>query len=264
MTLRLVTALGLALAMAGCSLPGGGDGPGRAIANPDALAEPTPRPEPPSRYGNPDSYTVNGERYHTLDSAAGYNERGVASWYGSKFHGRRTSSGETFDMYRLTAAHRSLPLPTFVEVTHLGNGRSIVVRVNDRGPFADDRIIDLSYGAAAKLRMLKSGTARVRVRALTPGEPHPPERTAASTPVGGSGGYWVQVGAFRDRDNAFRMLGRVEASGVEAPARVREPADGEPFYRVHVGPVDTRGRAERLAERLAGDGVPTGHVIGVD
>ena len=130
--------------------------------------EPVPRVEPPSRSGNPDTYVVFGRRYRVSETSAGYRERGIASWYGEAFHGRKTSSGPPFDMFELSAAHKSLPLPTYVRVTHLENGRSIVVRVNDRGPFVGDRIIDLSYAAAARLGMVEEGTARVEVVALEP------------------------------------------------------------------------------------------------
>lgn len=126
-----------------------------------------PRDLPKSRIGNPASYVVFGERYPVLDSAQGFTERGIASWYGSKFHGRKTSSGETYNMYNMTAAHKHLPLPTFVQVTNMDNGRQLVVKVNDRGPFVDDRIIDLSYGAAARLGVLKTGTANVEVVAVS-------------------------------------------------------------------------------------------------
>lgn len=124
--------------------------------------------EPPSHTGNPDSYTVFGKDYFVDKTSEGYREQGVASWYGSKFHGKRTSSGTPYDMYAMTAAHKSLPIPTYVRVTHQDNGRSIVVRVNDRGPFVGDRIIDLSYAAAVKLDMVGSGTAPVEVVALPP------------------------------------------------------------------------------------------------
>lgn len=134
---------------------------------PDAV----PRDEPLSQYGNPESYTVYGETYQVLPSAQGYGERGYASWYGRKFHGRRTSSGEIYDMYQMTAAHRTLPLPSFVRVMNLENNREIVVRVNDRGPFHSDRIIDLSYAAAAKLGILDAGSAMVKVEAINTGNP---------------------------------------------------------------------------------------------
>jgi rare lipoprotein A len=127
-----------------------------------------PLPESKSRYGNPETYVVFGKRYSVLDTSAGFVEEGIASWYGEPFHGRRTSSGETYDMYTLTAAHKHLPLPTYALVTNLDNGRRIVVRVNDRGPFHEDRVIDLSYAAALELDMVGPGTARVNVRALDP------------------------------------------------------------------------------------------------
>jgi rare lipoprotein A len=135
------------------------------IAN---IPEPSPRQEPPSLTGNPDSYAVFGKRYYVLGTSEGYRKTGIASWYGSDFHGKKTSSGPPFDMYAVSAAHKSLPLPTYVKVTHLHNGRSIVVKVNDRGPFVDDRIIDLSYAAAEKLDMIEEGTAPVEVVALPP------------------------------------------------------------------------------------------------
>lgn len=131
---------------------------------PDAV----PTTEPPSRYGNPAQYEVFGRTYRTRASSEGYDERGLASWYGTRFHGRRTASGEIYDMFKMTAAHRYLPLPTYVEVTNLDNGKRVIVRVNDRGPFVDDRIIDLSYAAAHRLDMVDQGVARVHVRAVQP------------------------------------------------------------------------------------------------
>ena len=134
----------------------------------DAVPDAVPVEEPLSRYGNPEEYEVFGESYRVMDSSEGYVAEGLASWYGDEFQGRRTSSGEPFDMYLMTAAHRTLPIPTYVEVTNLENGRVAVVRVNDRGPFHSDRIIDLSYVAARKLGIVGPGTAKVRVRALEP------------------------------------------------------------------------------------------------
>ncbi|HEY0802323.1 MAG TPA: septal ring lytic transglycosylase RlpA family protein, partial [Steroidobacteraceae bacterium] len=132
----------------------------------ESVPDLVPRVEPRSRHGNPPFYDVFGKRYFVLSSNVGYVERGVASWYGPGFHKVRTSNGETYDMYAMTAAHRTLPLPVFVRVTNLQNGRSVVVRVNDRGPFVGNRIIDLSYTAASKLGMLRNGTAMVEVRSL--------------------------------------------------------------------------------------------------
>jgi rare lipoprotein A len=142
---------------------------------PDAV----PRIEPRSPYGNPPFYTVAGRRYVVLPSSTGYVERGVASWYGTEFHGLRTSTGEAYDMFAMTAAHKTLPLPCYARVTNLSNGRSAVVRINDRGPFVDNRIIDLSYSAARKLDMIRNGTAFVQVEVLTPAAP----ATTAGLPV---------------------------------------------------------------------------------
>jgi rare lipoprotein A len=134
--------------------------------NPDDIADAVPGEEPRSAYGNPDSYVVNGKRYYTLRTAEGFAERGIASWYGNPFHGRRTSSGEVYDMYRMTAAHKQLPLPTYVQIRNLDNGRTATVKVNDRGPFKDNRVIDLSYAAALKLGVVAKGTAFVEIRAV--------------------------------------------------------------------------------------------------
>jgi len=135
----------------------------------NAIPDAVPAAEPPSKYGNPPQYRVDGHTYHVLDHPHGYEAEGIASWYGSDFQGKRTSSGEPYDMYLMTAAHRTLPIPTYIEVTNLENGRTVVVRVNDRGPFHSERIVDLSYVAARKLGIVGPGTARVRIRALEPG-----------------------------------------------------------------------------------------------
>lgn len=160
--------------------------PSKLSAIPDAK----PRAEPRSRYGNPKSYVVLGKRYHTLPTSAGFVERGHASWYGRKFHGRRTSSGEKYNMYAMTAAHKRLPLPSYVQVTNLSNGKRVVVKVNDRGPFHGNRVIDLSYTAAHKLDLVKHGTAMVEVRAIDPktkrpyGKTRPETRVVSAKPLG--------------------------------------------------------------------------------
>lgn len=153
------------VALSACRLAGTGPLPG-----PTPPATGTPTVEPPSRSGNMVEYEQGGRTYRVLESSYGYDERGVASWYGEKFHGRRTSSGEPFDMYRMSGAHRTLPIPAWVRVTNLANGRSVLLRVNDRGPFADPdrRIIDVSYAAAVELGMVETGTAPVRVQAVDP------------------------------------------------------------------------------------------------
>jgi rare lipoprotein A len=164
-----LAALPLALVFAGCTMVGA---PGTVVPPPPGGAIPdlVPRAEPPAASGNMLQYEQNGRTYRVLDWSYGYDERGTASWYGEQFHGRPTSSGEPFDMYQLSAAHRTLPLPTYVRVTNLANGQSVIVRVNDRGPFADtaNRIIDVSYAAAIRLGIVRSGTANVRVQAVEP------------------------------------------------------------------------------------------------
>ena len=151
----------------------------------DLIPEPVVVAEPRSRYGNRSPYTVLGKSYRVLDDAEGYVDRGIASYYGQKFHGRRTSSLEVYDMYTFSAAHKTLPLPSYARVTNLANGESVVVRVNDRGPFHEGRIIDLSYAAAVKLGIHRSGTARVEVRALVPGVAEPVPEVAAAAPASG-------------------------------------------------------------------------------
>lgn len=165
---ELLFRFGLIALLAGCAGTGNRDGAPDETPDLSNIDDAVPRVEPKSKYGNPKSYVVFGKRYYTKDSAIGHVERGTASWYGKKFHGRRTSSGERYDMYAMTAAHKSLPLPSYARVTNLENGRSAVVRVNDRGPFHGRRVIDLSYAAAHKLGVVRQGTALVEVRTIDP------------------------------------------------------------------------------------------------
>jgi rare lipoprotein A len=245
----LVLAVGLCLA--GCQSNSGRSGSGPASrAEQDGpphvipggladLPDPEVRHQRPTQRGNPASYTVLGKTYRVLNTAAGYDAVGNASWYGRKFHGRLTSSGEPFDMYQLTAAHRTLPIPTYARITNLDNGRTTIVRINDRGPFHDDRIIDLSYAAAVKLGFAAVGTARVRVEVLEPGED-----------------FVLQAGAFSDLDRADRLKAALN-SLTGTPAYVVK-VSGESLYRVRLGPVRGRSEAERLKEviRAADFGVP--------
>ncbi len=164
----------------GLYAPDVADGAPEIPPNVANLPEPVPHPEPLSRYGNRSPYTVLDKTYTVLPSAAGYIERGIASWYGTKFDGRPTSSLEPYDMYQFSAAHRTLPLPSYARVTNLENGRSVIVRINDRGPFHEGRLIDLSYAAAIKLGVNVHGTAQVEVRGIDPGQPLPPAPSASS------------------------------------------------------------------------------------
>ena len=248
-----------AMALAGAA----GDGPGdveRALA---ARPEPV-RDLPRSARGNTDGYTVFGRTYRVLDSAHGHLEDGTASWYGSKFHGRDTSSGEPYDMHLLTAAHRSLPLPTFARVTRRDTGASVTVKVNDRGPFVDDRAIDLSYAAAAQLDMLDSGTAPVTIEALSghlPAAPSAVRATASSAAPpaaagragrAGSGTHWIQLGAFGERANA-RALYDATADAVALPARLEHDVAAG-LYRVRLGPFADPGQLRAAASVLADAG----------
>jgi rare lipoprotein A len=230
-----------------------GDGPGVPI-DVASIQSVVPRNEPRSRYGNPSSYEVNGRRYHVMASSKGYLAKGKASWYGRKFHGRRTSSGEPFNMYAMTAAHKSLPLPTYVIVTNRKNGLQAVVKVNDRGPFVDDRLIDLSYAAAAKLGILANGTGDVEIRALQEGQAIP---RSASAPLAVSGdSVYVQLGAFQHRTNAELLRAKVSGADVRS-ARVSQARGdkGAPVYRVRVGPLDSESEVKAVLAKLQRAGI---------
>jgi rare lipoprotein A len=183
-----------------------------------------------------------GQRYHVLTDSEGYTEQGVASWYGREFHGRRTSNGEVYDMYAMTAAHKTLPLPTTARVTNLSTGKSIIVRINDRGPFKKGRLIDLSYGAARELGFLNTGTAMVEVQAL-PGEAPaatidtPPDVAAAAQPPPPARAMYAQVGAFGQRQNAEDLKRRLEQQGLRNVVIRYDAGAAQPLYRVRVGPV---------------------------
>ena len=203
------------------------------------LPDPVVRPLPKAERGNK-PYTVWGQRYEVLPSAAGYDVVGLASWYGTKFDGRLTSSGEVYDMYKLTAAHRSLPIPTYVRVTNLDNGLNSVVRVNDRGPFHPDRLIDLSYAAAVKLGFEDQGTARVRVVAVAPEDEFPPVSAAAGPP------FYVRAGRFEDLASAEALRANVYALAPGTAFVVR----GQAGYQVRIGPLATQRQAERMRAML--------------
>jgi rare lipoprotein A len=252
----------------GCSSPSPyvrSDGEPSAAASPPNAGVETPR----SDRGNPPFYDVLGKRYHVLPSSHGYRARGVASWYGRDFHGLSTSSGETYNMHAMTAAHTTLPLPTWVEVTNLANGEHVIVKVNDRGPFVDNRLIDLSYAAALKLDMVRNGTARVEVRALgaAPDDVPPVTVAAAPAPVlpasaaglatdapagvaAASQQIFVQVGAFGDRGNAARLVERLRVNGF-ANAFVAADGDGRrALHRVRLGPLRDAREFDEVSARL--------------
>jgi rare lipoprotein A len=226
----------------------------------------TPKVEPKSRYGNPANYEVLGKEYHVMQSAKGFTQNGIASWYGSKFHGQRTSDGEVYDMHKMTAAHKTLPLPSYVEVTNHNNGRKIIVRVNDRGPFHKGRIIDLSYAAAAKLGVTKTGTAPVTIRVVTPDtindngaakataaatatiKPH--EATRDASLISDEGKLFVQVVAYSTEDAALKMLKELRDQNFSGGRIHVEKIGRKLIYRVRIGPVPTRDVAEKLLAEL--------------
>ena len=216
-----------------------------------------PKYEPKSRYGNPESYVVFGKRYYVMESSVGFVERGIASWYGTKFHGRRTSSGETYDMYAMTAAHKNLPLPTYVKVTNLENGKDIIVKVNDRGPFHEGRVIDLSYTAAIKLDIVKKGTGKVEVRAIQPGEPVQ-QVAKATTPVktvSNNDGFYIQVGSFGELANAEKMRQKISPLGEQLVKINQSIVDGKTLYRVRIGPINDIDVSDSITSQLENYGI---------
>lgn len=258
LTLAVLTLAACRTAPAPRSAP---PGPPPSPATIDRIPDAVPRAEPRSRHGNPAFYEVFGRRYFVLPSSSGYRERGVASWYGADFHGGRTANGDQYDMHAMTAAHKTLPLPSYVQVINLKNGKTITVRVNDRGPFVANRLIDLSYTAAAKLDMIRDGTTLVEVRAV---DGSGAAAIAAMAPPAGSLGspapakfdeLYVQAGAFSEPANAERLLERLRAAGLGVAFVRRDEVDGRPLYRVRVGPVPSVAEFDRLVEKLRGVGI---------
>ena len=290
MRVSLVLAITASLLLAACSSGSGlrGDGPPASGSTriPELPDDPIPRPEPRSRYGNGPVYEVFGKRYTVMPSSKGYQERGVASWYGKKFHGNLTSNRETYDMYQMTAAHKSLPLPTYVRVRNLRNNKSVIVRVNDRGPFVHNRIIDLSYSAATKLDMIRDGTSLVEVTAINFDEPSGDRPTRATTPptpatapdavastaavqaadptpsdANRRDDIYVQVGAFGDRANAERRLRFLNSSGISNAFIYEDFASSPPLLRVRIGPVADVIQYDILVEELENIGVMDPYLI---
>ena len=264
------------------------NGPAAPLIDVSKIPEPVPKVEPRSRYGNKPTYSVLGQSYHVLDDARGYDEKGLASWYGNKFHGYMTSSFEAYDMYAFSAAHKTLPLPSYARVTNLDNGKSVIVRINDRGPFHENRIIDLSYAAAVKIGIWPKGTGVVEVRAIDPSQPdveRPSTRTVATSPahapppslvaatriapgkspaavargdtssfatVGtrGAARIYLQLGAFDDRANAERAGANATRAGLEHVGIESVAVAGRTVHRVRVGPVADAAAADALSERI--------------
>ena len=226
------------------------DGPPLLPRSVDHIPDAIPKKEPLAQRGNPDSYEVFGKRYYTQKSSSGYKKRGLASWYGTKFHGKSTSSGEPYDIYAMTAAHKTLPLPTYAKVTNLDNGKSVIVKINDRGPFHSDRLIDLSYAAARKLGIYGKGTGHVEVEAIhadspTMNIPSAPKRSLAQT----TKPLYLQVGIFTEQKNAHDLAKKLKAYGTTSiqSHQVQQKA----HFRVLLGPLKSKSEATALKQDLA-------------
>lgn len=284
--IRVPRAFFLALALAGCApFPATHDhGPGTPVdvsQVPDAV----PGDETPSRYGNPASYTVLGKSYSLVPSCKGYHERGIASWYGTQFHGGRTSDGETYDMYTMSAANKVVPIPCYARVTNLVNGKSVIVKINDRGPFVDNRVIDLSYAAASRLGMLGTGTALVDVQAVSQGEtatppaavvataptpetppvatplPAPATTPVATIPAHNGLKIYLQVGAYVERSNAEAAVARLGVNAVQHAFIEPVSQGGRTLYKVRIGPLPDVTTVDSLSARLAALGYPDAEIV---
>lgn len=208
-----------------------------------------------SKQGTQRAYQIDGKWYQPVDSSNGYEEEGIASWYGRDFHGKKTSNGETYDMHAMTAAHKTLPLGTYVKVTRLDNGKETIVRVNDRGPFVKGRIIDLSYKAASEIGIADSGTCRVKIAALgdTVGD-------KLVTRDYQHGNFMVQVGAFTIKSNAAKLRDNLLLRYSNVSITTYDRGDTV-FYRVRIGGATTLKQAERLKNRLETEGVESPFVV---
>lgn len=231
--------------------------PINVMAVPDAV----PRYEKRTRAGNPGVYRVLGKQYRVMADSRGYRKTGMASWYGNKFHGRKTSNGETYDMYAMTAAHKTLPIPCYVRVTNLKNQRSVVVRINDRGPFHGNRLIDLSYTAAVKLGIQQTGTGLVEVIALQPETKKAVSKNNIQPLQQQDKGLYLQVGAFSNEFNAKQLQSELFSKQI-TQARVRQTKSqtGE-MYRVQVGPFDTVDQADEVNKKLSLMGLQNTRIV---
>ena len=261
----------------------GDHGPAQPVDMANVL-DAVPKDESPSRYGNPPSYTVLGKTYTLLSACKGYHDRGIASWYGTQFHGGRTSDGEIYDMYSMSAANKVVPIPCYARVTNLKNGKSVIVKINDRGPFVENRLIDLSYAAASKLDMLGTGTALVDVTAVGPGDLGPAPTTVAPAPAavlsppaiatapaattiaaaplaGGPPLVYLQVGAYAERSNADAAAQKLIAAGVQHAFILPVTEGPRTLFKVRIGPVPDVDAVDELTAKLMGLGFPDAQIV---
>ncbi len=260
----ILTSIVTVLLLPGCSSTPDG-APEQSPVNIAGIPDAVPRHEPRTRAGNPESYEVLGKRYVTLKHSTGFRQRGVASWYGTKFHGRKTANGETYNMYAMTAAHKTLPIPSYVRVTNLNNQRSVVVRINDRGPFHSSRIIDLSYAAATKLGIVKTGTGYVEIEAIEAGQNSIKQTTKPiPTSKAAKTGLYLQIGAFKDKFNAHRLQQRVaQIPETQSALKVAKSPRGI-FYKILVGPLTSEQQIQQMSEKLADLGIKDIRLITTD
>ncbi len=251
-----ILALCLAGALTGCSTPGRSPG---VEAEGSSGADTARRKLPPTQR----PYRIKGIWYHPLPDARGYRQSGIASWYGKPFHGRKTSCGDTYNMYGISAAHKTLPMGTHVVVRNLENGRSIRLAINDRGPFVAGRIIDLSYGAAKRLDMVGRGTARVEVVAIGTSTSRSETKAMAATPANSDQGrFTIQVGAFGDQKNARKLAEALRKTYKDAQVLPPHPPGGaRPLYRVVVGECTSLRTAQSYENALRSGGFPDAFTI---
>jgi len=258
------------LSLSGCSIGSKKkkDGPPKhppvnLLKTPDAV----PKAEPLSRYGNrfgknkTNTYVALKKRYRVMSTSRGYRARGIASWYGTQFHGRKTSNGERYNMYAMTAAHPTLPLPTYVKVTNLENGKSVVVKINDRGPFHKNRIIDLSYVAAAKLGVLGRGTAKVEVQSIDPRDHGKIINNKKKEAPFLKKNLYLSLGKFNYRDKAEALMQKVKKIS-HVPIYITQQGTAKsPIFQVQVGPVANDEEAIKLTQKMARANLPPPIVI---
>jgi rare lipoprotein A len=251
----------LTLLLAGCGTLHSGsslrDGAPNFAVDVSKIPDAVPKVEPLSHYGNPPFYTALGKRYEVLKTSQGYDERGIASWYGTKFNKHNTSNREPYDMLAMSAAHKTLPLPTYVRVTNLQNGRHVIVRINDRGPFHDNRIIDLSFVAAKKLGIYPAGTGLVQVTAIDPARPETTIKQPVPLLAETQAKLYLQLGAFAERANAEHLLAQIKAITNETVAISLAAEHVPPLYRVRIGPLPDVDTSDIVYYRLQAAGIGT-------
>lgn len=254
-TLKITSIMALCTLLNACATyhtPTITDGPPDTQLDSSTIKNAQPKAEQKSRYGNPHSYVVNGKRYYVLPTAEGYKKRGIASWYGTKFHGQLTSTREAYNMYDMTAASPELPIPCYAKVTNLTNGRAIIVKINDRGPFAPNRIIDLSYAAATKLDITHHGTALVEVETIVPQGPSITNNAQYQATQPGK--LYLQAGAFHSHSNAISYKHQLQAAIHEPIRVVTQRGPSNILYLVQIGPIDNANDSDKIKRQLTSAG----------